>query len=124
MIQFAHVAGPGMLMKRFERRGIESGDVFAIALRVAVKEMVRQEIDVFAAVAQRRQVNLNGVQTEEQTLEHQSRSHLRCRLLLEKKQNPHVHADVNTGAAAGPALLDLVCRLNTTDRKRTRLTTI
>src|SRR5207247_10974886 len=68
MIQFAHVAGPGMLVKSFERRGIESGDVFAIALRVAVKEMVRQEIDVFAAVAQRRQVNLNGVQTEEQVL--------------------------------------------------------
>src|SRR5947209_4613371 len=98
MIQFAHVAGPGMLVKSFERRGIESGDVFAVTLRVAVKEMVRQKIDVFAAVAQRRQVNLNGIQTEEQVLTKAPGSRFRIDVGIGCRQDPHVHAACGRGA--------------------------
>src|SRR5215831_8935439 len=100
MIQFAHVAWPGMFMKSFERRRIESGDVFAIALRVAVKEMVRQEVDVFAAVAQRRQVNLNGIQTEEQVLPKAAGSGFRIDVRIGCRQNPHVYAASGRGANA------------------------
>src|SRR5215468_8705288 len=100
MIQFAHVAGPRMFMKGFERRGIESGDVFAIALSVAVKEMVRQEIEVLAAVAQRRQVNLNSIQTEEQVLPKAAGSGFRIDVRISSRQNPHVHAAGGRGANA------------------------
>src|SRR5438445_13120708 len=126
MIQFAHVAGPGMLMKRFERRGIESGDVFAIALRVAVKEMVRQEIDVFAAVAQRRQVNLNGVQTEEQVLAKAAGSGFRIDVRVGCCQNPHVHAASGRGAntlkiSGFQDAQQLCLQIQRKDRKSTRL---
>src|SRR5215472_18036945 len=100
MIQFPHVAGPGMLVKSFERRGIESGDVFAIPLRVAVKEMVRQEIDVFATVAQRREVYLDGVQTEEQVLTKAAGSGFRIDVRIGCRQDPHVHAARGRGANA------------------------
>src|SRR5260370_194345 len=53
MIQFADVARPGMLMQSFDSGGVEPGNILAIALRVAVEEMVREEIDVLAAVSQR-----------------------------------------------------------------------
>src|SRR5437899_2224529 len=62
MIQFANVARPCMLMKSLDSGRVEPGNIFAVALRVAVEEMVRQEVDVLAAVSQRRNVNLDGIQ--------------------------------------------------------------
>src|SRR6266403_2452286 len=68
VVQFADVARPGMLMKSLDRGRVESGNTFAVALRIAVEKMVRQKVDVFAAVAQRRNVNLDGIQPEEKVL--------------------------------------------------------
>src|SRR5207237_2969630 len=68
MIQFAHVSGPRMLVEGFEGRRIKGSDVLAVALRVALKEVVGKEIDVFAPFAKRRQVNLDGIQPEEKVL--------------------------------------------------------
>src|SRR5713101_4828606 len=64
VIQFADVAWPGMFMKSLDSRRVESGNTLAVALRIAVEKMVRQEVDVFAPVAQRRNVNLDGIQPE------------------------------------------------------------
>src|SRR6267154_4819159 len=61
VIQFADVARPGMLMKSLDRGRVESGNTFAVALRIAVEKMVREEINILAAVAQRRNVNLDGI---------------------------------------------------------------
>src|SRR5271155_1060800 len=66
VIEFADIAGPGMFAQSNGGGGIKAGNSFAIALRVATKKMMREEQDVFAAVAQRRDVNLNGVQAEKQ----------------------------------------------------------
>ena len=55
-------------MEGFERRGIETGNVLPVALRVAVKEMMRKQINIITAVAQRGQMNLDGVQAEEKVL--------------------------------------------------------
>src|SRR6266478_8675301 len=57
VLQFADVARPGMLMKRLDRGRVESGNTFAVALRIAVEKMVREEINILAAVAQRRNVD-------------------------------------------------------------------
>src|SRR5258708_39082396 len=68
VVQFADVARPGMFMKRLDSRRVESGNIFTVALRVAVEKMVRKEINILAAVAQRRNVNLDGIQPKEKVL--------------------------------------------------------
>src|SRR6266849_4356502 len=100
MVQLAHVSGPSILMEGLERGWIERGNVLAVALRVAVKEMVRKKIDVIAAVAQRRQVNLDGVQAEEEVLTKPAGSRLRVDVCVGRCQNPHVHAACGRGANA------------------------
>src|ERR1041384_4579121 len=68
VVQFAHIAGPRMFMESFERRGIKPGNVFAVALRIAVEEVVRKEVNIIAAVPQWRKMNLDGIQAEEKVL--------------------------------------------------------
>ena len=45
VIKFAHIAGPGMLVKELHGHRIETGNGFAIALGVAAQEMVREKVD-------------------------------------------------------------------------------
>ena len=47
---------------------IEPGQMLAIALRVLVQEVLRQERDVLAAIAERRQVDLDRIEAEQQIL--------------------------------------------------------
>src|ERR1700682_5017490 len=68
VIELPHIARPRMLVEELHRHGIETGDGFAIALRVAAQEVMRQKIDVFFAFAQRRQMNFDGVEPKEQIL--------------------------------------------------------
>src|SRR6266480_2308669 len=62
VIELPNIAWPGMFMKSLHGGRVETGNVFAIALRVTVDKMVRKEIDVLAAVSQRRDVDLDGIQ--------------------------------------------------------------
>ena len=55
VIEFANVSRPRMLVKRLDGGSVEARNIFAIALRVAVEKMVRQQIDVLAAVTQRQE---------------------------------------------------------------------
>src|SRR5882757_8688911 len=57
-----------MLMKNLRGDGIESTDRFAVALRIAAQKMMRQQINVLFTLAQRRQMNLDGIQAEQQIL--------------------------------------------------------
>src|ERR1700730_18377831 len=50
VIEFADVARPRMLMESPERGGVEGGNILAITIRIAVKEMVSKKVDVFTAV--------------------------------------------------------------------------
>src|SRR5579859_812576 len=54
MIQFAHIPRPRVLVESLQRGRIETGDVLAIALRVAVEKMVRQKIDIITRSEERR----------------------------------------------------------------------
>ena len=68
VIQLADIALPGMLQHRIQRRAIEPADAFAIALRMRGQKMVWPAADIFAPFAQWRQMNLDGVQPEQQIL--------------------------------------------------------
>src|SRR5258708_38740604 len=68
MIEFANVARPRMLVKSLDGGGVEAGKFFAVALRVTVKKMVRKEVDVLAAVTQRRGGGLGGIQGKKEGL--------------------------------------------------------
>src|SRR5215469_8227488 len=92
MVQFAHIPGPGMLMESFEGRRIETCNVFAIALSIAVEEMVRQEVDIVAPVAQWGQMNLDGIQAKKKVLPKPACGRLRVYVRVGGRQNSHVHA--------------------------------
>src|SRR5438552_13286347 len=64
-----------MLEQAIPRTFIESADLFAITLGVLPKEIFSQSHDVIAAVAQRRQRNLDRVQPKQQVLTKTARGH-------------------------------------------------
>jgi hypothetical protein len=68
VVELADVAGPGVAAHA--RRGllVEPGDRLAVALDVLLQEMLGEEVDVLAALAQRRQVDLDRVEAEEEVL--------------------------------------------------------
>ncbi len=68
MIQLADVARPWVIEQRLQRGRLEAGEVLPIPLRVLPQEMRRQRRDVFAPIAKRRQLDFDGVQTEQQIL--------------------------------------------------------
>src|SRR5579872_5762421 len=68
MIELPDVSGPAVLEQRLHRAGLEAGQPFAIALRVLTKEMLREQRQILAAVAEGRQPDLDRVEPEEQVL--------------------------------------------------------
>ncbi len=68
MIQFAHVAGKFMTHEGFVRRGFEAGKLFPVTLCVLPQKVGGEWRDVFTPLAQRRQCNLDRVQTKKQIL--------------------------------------------------------
>src|SRR2546423_6159939 len=68
VIEFADVSGPGMLVKDLRCDGIKSGDGFAIALGIAAEKVMREQVDIFVAFAQWREMNFDGVETEKKIL--------------------------------------------------------
>src|SRR5258706_3535506 len=76
MIELTDVAGPRVIEQRLQRRRLEPGEVLAIALRVLPQEVRGQRRNVLTALAQRRQLDLDRVQPEEQVLPEAARGHL------------------------------------------------
>ena len=68
MIQLADVARPGVLEQHLHGAALEAGQPLAIALRVLPEKVLREQRQVFAPVAQRRQADLDRVQPEQQVL--------------------------------------------------------
>ena len=92
VFEFAHVARPGILHQLLHGGGREANHLLAIAGAVAVEKVRGQQRDVFAPVAQCRQVNLNGVDAEEQILTEVACLGLLVETGVGGAQNPHVHA--------------------------------
>src|SRR5579862_7184 len=66
VVQLADVARPWMLQHRLNGPAVDSLHLLAVALNIAGEEVRGQGRDIFAAFTQRRQVNLYGVEAEEQ----------------------------------------------------------
>src|SRR5260370_31722019 len=92
MIEFANVPRPRMLMKRLNGSGVETRNIFAVTLRVTVEKMVRQEIDVLAAIAQGRDVDLDGIQAKEQVLTEPAGGGLGIHIRVGCREYSHVDA--------------------------------
>ena len=62
MIELTHIAWPGVLDQDLHGGAVEPREVLSISLGVRAKKVCGECPDVFAAFAQRRQMNLNRVQ--------------------------------------------------------------
>ena len=60
--------GQGCSCSALRSGGIEAGDILTITLSVAAEKVVRKRLDIVATFAQRRKMNLNGVQAKKQVL--------------------------------------------------------
>ena len=65
MIQFAHISRPEVFKHLLHCRRLETEHLLAIALGITLEEVLRQQGNVFATVAQWRQVDLDGVEAKE-----------------------------------------------------------
>src|SRR5439155_8083927 len=68
VIQLADVARPRMGEQRPHRAGVERGDRFPVARHVTPKEVHGERRDVLAAFAERRQLELDRVETKQEIL--------------------------------------------------------
>src|SRR5688572_8355550 len=68
MVQLAHVAGPPVIDERPQRGWVEAGDAFAVAPRMGRQEAGGEPRNVLPPVPQRRQVDLDGIETEQRIL--------------------------------------------------------
>src|SRR6202521_5482659 len=62
IFELANVAGPIIIHQKLQRRRGEVAQRLAVFLAVAVEEMRKQRGHIFAAIAQRRQLQVNDVE--------------------------------------------------------------
>src|SRR5260370_535975 len=79
-------------MHSLEGSRVETGNIFAVALRVAVEKMVCQKVDVLAAGTEGRDVNLDGIQAKEEILPEPASSSLRIYVRIRSREHSHVDA--------------------------------
>src|SRR5262245_40526538 len=68
VVECANVARPGMARQRIQRRRLESSECFPISLGVEGEEMYGEWLNVVGSIPQRRKMNLDRVQPEQQIL--------------------------------------------------------
>src|ERR1700675_869997 len=81
-----------MIEEKVRRAGGEARNTFAVALRIATEEMVRQQGDVLAAFAQRRKMDFDGIQAKKQILAETTRGRLGSHICVGGRQNADVHS--------------------------------
>src|SRR5580704_3512965 len=92
MVEFANVAGPGILEHGLHRRWVEGLHRLAIALGVTAQEISSQRWNVLTAIAERGNLNLDCVQTEEKILPEASGRDFLIEVGIGGGDDPHIHA--------------------------------
>src|SRR5260370_24736142 len=87
-----------MLMHCLDGGCVKAGNIFAVALCITVEKMVRKEIDVFAPVSQRRDVDLDRIQAKQEVLTEPARSCLGIYVGVRSRQHSNAHTP-RTGRA-------------------------
>src|SRR5215813_6757719 len=80
-----------MLPQRLERLRRECHGAASISFAVLAQEVLRQRHNVVATFAQWRQMNLDGIQPEQQVLPKLSLRYLSGQISIGSRQQPHVH---------------------------------
>src|SRR5713226_1066353 len=80
-----------MLVKGLQRRRLETRKTLAVSLCVATQEMGRQEIHIVFAFPERRKMNFDRIQAEEQVLPEAASGSLSVHIRVRCRQ----HADVD-----------------------------
>ena len=100
MIELAHIALPRILEQRLHGGRIEALQVFAVTLGVDAEEVRRQHGNIFTALAQGRQVNLDGVETEQQILAEAARGNFLCKVCVRGGDHSGIHSPCLRGTDA------------------------
>src|SRR6185369_4156930 len=68
---------------------VETGDRFPITFDVLLEKMLRKQLDILAALAQRREVNMNRVEAEKQVLAEFSGAHFGGQIRIRRRDQAH-----------------------------------
>ncbi len=85
MIEFADISRPGVIEKQLPAGGIKPRKHLAVALRILVEEIFRQQGNVLTPFTQRRQMNLHGVQTKKKVFAKASPFHLFLEICVRRR---------------------------------------
>jgi hypothetical protein len=90
VVKLADVTRPRMIDERLQGRRIEAGHRFPIPLRVGAEKVLGDARDVVAPLTQRRQSNLDGIQTEQQILSESSGRNFGVEVGIGRRDETHV----------------------------------
>src|SRR5690242_17374794 len=91
VIELADVPRPRMIEERLHRAEVEAGERLAIAIGVPAQEVHRELRDVLAPLAERRQVDLDRVETEEQVLTEAAGDDLGAQVGIRRGEDARIH---------------------------------
>src|SRR5437764_270918 len=92
MVEFADVAGPGVRQQRLHRALIECAQVLAVVVAMRAQEMRREHRDILATIAEWRQPDLDGIQTEQQILAKLAFGDLGIEIGIRRRKNADIYA--------------------------------
>ena len=92
MVKFADVARPGVFLEHLQRAWLKSGDSFAIPQCMLAQEVRRQGRNVFAPLAQRRELNFDRVQPEQKVLPEPAGLDFAPHIGVGRRQQPDIGA--------------------------------
>ena len=91
VLQLTDVAGEGVVEQRLDRPLAEAGHVALVTLAVVVQEVLHQQRDVVAPLAQRRQVDREHVEPVEQVFAETPLAHGLAEVFVGRGHHAHVH---------------------------------
>src|SRR5215210_5498673 len=98
MLELAHVAWPAVLLQELERLGRDAMYFLLHLLGCAQRESLREQRDVVAALAERRNAYGNHAEAVEQILAKRAGGSLHREVAIGRRDDAHVHLD-GRGAA-------------------------
>src|SRR2546428_1902320 len=100
VVELPNVSRPGMFEQGLSGGRVEPAQAIPVTLRVLAQEVRGKRENVLAALAERRQVNLDGVETKEQVLAKAPGLHFRGKVGVGGGYDPHVRPARLGGAHA------------------------
>ena len=91
MVEFADIPRPSVLKQRLRGGDIEGGDLFSVALRILSQEMVGEQGNILAPLAQWRQMDFDGIQPEEQVFAEAAAGDLVAQIGVGGRDDAHVY---------------------------------